>query len=323
MRLNKIRMYGRMTYQKRNKEVLMDVLGNVLSAACYEGLIFGLLTIGVYLTFRVLSFPDLSVDATFPLGGAVAAVFIVKGLNPFLATFLAFCAGVGAGFITGVLNTKLRISALLSGILMMVGFYSVNLRIMGGANVPLLREENSFDLLGRLFGLKGIALSITFAAIVAVIFFLVLNWFLRTEIGLALIASGDNEQMVRGLGSDTNKNVLICCGISNGLVALAGALVAQNQGFCDVGMGIGMIVMGLAAVIIGEALLHPKGITMILLACFIGTFAYRLFITVALRLGMPPGDLKLITAILVVIALSIPYARKKLRHEWLPPAARM
>jgi len=301
----------------------MDVIGNIVSLACYEGLIFGLITIGVYLTFRVLAFPDLSVDATFPLGGAVAAVLIVKGVNPFVATAAAFVAGLCAGLITGLLNTKLRISALLSGILMMVGFYSVNLRIMGGANVPLLREVNSFDIIGQFLGLKGMALSITFAGLVALILFIALSWFLRTEIGLALRASGDNEQMVRGLGSDTDKNVLLCCGISNGLVALAGSLVAQNQGFCDVGMGIGMIVMGLAAVIIGEALFHPKGIMSILIACFAGTFVYRLFIIIALRLGLPPGDLKLITAILVVIALAIPYARKKLRHEWLPPAARM
>jgi putative ABC transport system permease protein len=301
----------------------VDVLFNVFPISCYEGLIFGLLTIGVYLTFRVLSFPDLSVDATFPLGGAIAAVLIVRGVNPLLATIAAFFAGSCAGTVTGLLNTKLRISALLSGILMMVGVYSVNLRIMGGANVPLLREINSFDLVGRLLGLKGMALSITFAAIVALVFFILLHWFLRTEIGLALRASGDNEQMIRGLGSDTDKNVLLGCAISNGLVALAGALVAQNQGFCDVGMGIGMIVMALAAVIIGEALFHPRRISSVLLACFAGTFAYRLFITIALRLGMPPGDLKMITSLLVIIALGVPYMKKRLRHEWVPPAARM
>jgi len=301
----------------------VDVLLSILSVSCYEGLIFGLLTIGVYLTFRVLAFPDLSVDATFPLGGATAAVLIVRGVNPFVATIAAFGAGLCAGTVTGLLNTKLRITALLSGILMMVGVYSVNLRIMGGANIPLLREVNSFDLVGQLLGLKGMALSITFAGIVALIFFLALNWFLRTEIGLALRASGDNEQMVRGVGSDTDKNVLLGCAISNGLAALAGALVAQNQGFCDVGMGVGMIIMALAAVIIGEALFHPRGTMSILIACFAGTFAYRLFITIALRLGMPPGDLKMITSILVIIALAVPYVQKRLRHEWIPPAARL
>lgn len=302
----------------------MDVLTSILSVAVYEGLIFGLVAIGVYITFRVLGFPDLGVDATFPLGGATAAVLIVNGSNPFLATLLAFLAGLLAGSITGLLNTKLRISALLSGILIMVGLYSVNLRIMGGANIPLLRETNAFDLVGQLTGLRGMSLSITVAAIVALLIFVFLNWFLRTEIGLALRASGDNEKMLRGLGVDTDKNILIGCSLSNGLVALAGALVAQNQGFCDVGMGIGIIVMALAAIIIGEGLLgHPKGIAAFLLACFAGTFAYRLFITIALRLGLPPGDLKLVTSILVVIALGIPYLRKRMRQEWIPPASRM
>ena len=301
----------------------MDAVGSVLGVACYEGLVFGLVTIGVYLTFRVLAFPDLSVDGTFPLGGAIAAILIVNGVNPFVATLGALGGGICAGLITGLLNTKLRISALLTGILMMVGLYSINLRIMGGANTPLLREITSFDVVAGFLGLKGgIVLSITFVAVVVLILFVALNWFLRTEIGLALRATGDNEQMVRSLGTDTDKTVLLGCSISNGLVALAGALVAQNQGFSDVGMGIGMIVLGLAALIIGEGLFHPKGIAPILLACLGGTFFYRLFITIALRLGMPPGDLKLITALLVVVALAIPYIRKKIRHEWLPPAKR-
>jgi len=304
-------------------ETVLDVVGSVLGVACYEGLVFGLITIGVYLTFRVLAFPDLSIDGTFPLGGAIAAVLIVSGLNPFVATLCAFGGGLGAGLITGLLNTKLRISALLAGILVMVGLYSVNLRIMGGANVPLLREVTSFDVIAELLGLKGgMTLSITLVAVVVLIAFVVLNWFLRTEIGLALRATGDNEQMVRSFGVDTDKTILLGCSISNGLVALAGALVAQNQGFSDVGMGIGMIVMGLAAVIIGEGLFRPRGIASILLACLGGTFVYRLFITIALRAGMAPGDLKLITALLVIVALGIPYIRKKMRHEWLPPAKR-
>ena len=149
-----------------------------------------------------------------------------------------------------------------------------------------------------------------------------MNWFLRTEIGLALRATGDNEQMMRGLGVDTDKTVLLGCAISNGLVALSGALVAQNQGFSDVGMGIGMIVLGLAAVIIGEGLFHPKGIASILLACIGGAFMYRLFINIALRLGMAPGDLKLVTAVLVIIVLAIPYIRKRMLREWVPPAER-
>lgn len=301
----------------------MEALGNVFLIVCYEGLVFGLITMGIYITFRVLAFPDLSVDGTFPLGGAIAAILIVNGTNPFLATLAAFGGGLCAGLLTGLLNTKLRISALLSGILVMVGLYSVNLRIMGGANIPLLRELTSFDLMSRFLSLDGIPLSVIFVGIVALVFFIILNWFLRTEVGLALRASGDNEQMVRSLGSDTDKNILLGCSISNGLVSLAGALVAQNQGFSDVSMGIGMIVMGLAALIVGEVLFHPKGIAAILLASVGGTFAYRLFINLAIRLGMPPGDLKLITVILVIIALGIPYILKRIRHEWIPPATRV
>jgi putative ABC transport system permease protein len=303
---------------------LLDIAGGILSFSFYEGLVFGLVAMGVYLTFRVLSFPDLSVDGTFPLGGAVAAVLIVSGVNPFLATLCAFASGLGAGMITGLLNTRLRLPALLAGIIVMVALYSVNLRIMGGANVSLLREVTVFDKVAGLLGLGpgSIEVSISVAVVIAIIVFLILNWFLRTEIGLALRATGDNEQMVRALGSDTNKNVLLGCAISNGLVALAGAVVAQGQGFADVGMGIGMIVMGLASVIIGEALVRPRGVARLLLAVIVGAFMYRLFITIALRLGMAPGDLKLITAVLVVIVLAVPYIRKRIRHEWVPPAAR-
>ena len=160
-------------------------------------------------------------------------------------------------------------------------------------------------------------------AVLTVIVFTALNWFLRTEIGLALRATGDNEQMIRGLGGNTDMTTMLGVSMSNGFVAIAGALIAQNQGFTDVGMGIGMIVMGLASVIIGEGLFRPKGVTTVLLAVFGGAFVYRLFLSIALRLGLPPTNLKLITAVLVIVALSIPFVRKKLRHEWIPPAVRM
>jgi putative tryptophan/tyrosine transport system permease protein len=300
------------------------MIESILLSSISEGLLFGFVTIGVFITFRVLAFPDLTVDGSFVTGGSVAAVMIATGHNPFLATLAALIAGFIAGTITAVLNTALRINALLSGILMMVGLYSVNLRIMHGANIPMIRSITIFDSVAHFFSVRRSSILIIYTLVVlAVIFFLVLNWFLRTEIGLALRASGDNDQMVRGLGSDTNKNVVLGCGISNGLVALAGALVAQSQGFCDVNMGIGMIVMGLAAVIIGEGILHPRGIAKILFSCFVGTFLYRLFIIIALRLGLAPGDLKLITATLVIIVLGVPYLRKRLRGEWVPPAARM
>jgi len=296
----------------------------ILNTSISEGLVYAFVTIGVFLTLRVLAFPDLTVDGSFVVGGSIVAVMIhVGGYNPFLATILAFVCGLAAGSITGLLNTKLRLPALLAGILMMVGLYSVNLLIMGRPNTPLLRDITIFDSVASWFGTaRSTILVIIVFAVIASVIFMLLNWFLRTEIGLALRASGDNEQMVRSLGVDTDKNILLGCAVSNGLVALSGALVAQNQQFCDVNMGIGMIVMGLASVIIGEALIHPMGVTSMLLAAFAGTFLYRLFITIALRLGLAPGNLKLITALLVILALAIPFIQKKLRHEWMPPAVR-
>ena len=299
------------------------IIQGILNTSISEGLVYAFIAIGVFLTLRVLAFPDLTVDGSFVVGGSIVAVMIAGGYNPFLATIVAFVGGLACGAITGLLNTKLRIPALLAGILMMVGLYSVNLLIMGRPNIPLLRSVTMFDSIASWFGMaRSTILVIIVFAVIAFIVFMLLNWFLRTEIGLALRASGDNEQMVRSLGVDTDKNILLGCAISNGLVALAGALVAQNQQFCDVNMGIGMIVMGLAAVIIGEALIHPRGVTSMLLAAFVGTFLYRLFITIAFRLGLAPGNLKLITALLVIIAMAIPYIQKKLRHEWMPPAAR-
>lgn len=301
----------------------MDI-GHLLSFSLYEGLAYGFVAIGVYITFRVLSFPDLTVDGSFPLGGAVAATLIVNEFNPWLATIAAMLAGVCAGLGTSLLNTKLRINALLSGILMMVALYSINLMIMGRANISLLRKITIFDQFSRFTGIdSGLVLSIIFMLILMGITLAVLNWFLRTEIGLALRAAGENEQMVRGLGTDTNMTTILGVSISNGLVALSGALIAQNQGFADAGMGIGMIVMGLASVIIGEGIFRPRGITSILFAVVGGTFAYRLFLSIALRLGLPPANLKLVTAILVIVALAIPLIRKKLRNEWVPPAVRM
>ncbi|MFC1865781.1 ABC transporter permease [Chloroflexota bacterium] len=302
----------------------IDQIGNLLQISLYEGLAYGLVAIGVYITFRVLSFPDLTVDGSFPLGGAVAAILIINGVNPWLATAVAFIAGMSAGLVTSLLNTALRINALLAGILMMVALYSVNIMIMGRANIPLLREVTVFDQAAQLFRTDtSTTFSIIFMVILITIILVILNWFLRTDIGLALRATGDNEQMVRGLGGNTNLTTILGVSVSNGLVALAGAIIAQNQGFSDVGMGIGMIVLGLASVIIGEGIFRPRGITGILLAVVGGALAYRLFLGIALRLGLPPADLKLITAALVVVVLAIPFIRKKLRHEWIPPAARM
>lgn len=302
----------------------MDYVINLLSVSLYEGLAYGFVTLGVYITFRVLAFPDLTVDGSFPLGGAVAATLIVNGVNPWLATMVAFIAGMCAGLMTSLLNTKLRINALLAGILMMVSLYSINLAIMRRSNVSVLREVTVYKQTAQLFGIEpGTFLSAIFMVILAIIILSILNWFLRTEIGLALRATGDNEQMVRGLGVNTDMTTIIGVSLSNGLVALAGGLIAQKQGFSDVGMGIGMIVMGLASVIIGERLFRPRGVTAILFAVIGGSFVYRLFLGIALRLGLPPNNLKLITALLVIIALAIQYIQKRVQGGWIPPAARM
>ena len=298
-------------------------VGHLLGFSLYEGLVYGFLALGVYLTFRVLAFPDLTVDGSFVLGAAVAAVLIIYGVNPFLATLAALGAGLCAGLITSLLNTKLRIPALLASILVMVALYSINLRIMGRPNLPLLRETTIFSLASQLPGLETrLVYQLVVAVVLAAIVFFALNWFLRTEIGLALRATGDNEQMVRGAGVDTDKTTILGVSIANGLVALSGGVVAQAQGFVDVNMGIGMIIIGLAAVIIGEALFRPKGVARLLLATLGGTFVYRLVLSLALRAGMAPGDLKLITAVIVIIALAVPYLQKRIRREWLPPAPR-
>ena len=208
----------------------MDFYSNLLPVSLYEGLAYGFVAIGVYMTFRVLSFPDLSVDGSFPLGGAVAAILIINGVNPWLATLIAMLSGGLAGLGTGLLNTKLRINALLAGILMMVSLYSINLIIMGRSNIPLLREVTIFDSVAEFFGINaGINLSIVFMAVLAVIVLAVLNWFLRTEIGLALRATGDNEQMVRGLGCDTDMTTMLGVSISNAMVSLSGALVPRTR----------------------------------------------------------------------------------------------
>ena len=302
-------------------------LPNIILNAGWEGLFFALVALGVYITFRVLAFPDLSVDGTFPLGGAVVAVLIVNhNLNPFLATALAFGAGFCAGMITGFLNTKLRISGLLSGILMMSALWSINIRIMDKSNISISNERHVFDIAKDNLNLTGDELYLVVGLIVAFGTFLILNWFLRTDLGLALRATGDNEQMIRGLGTDTDKTVLLGCALSNGLVALTGAIFAQIWQFADVGMGFALIVQGLAMVIIGEAILRPKGIMRVLLACVVGAFLYRLMRNMAIQvdfIDIRASDINLITAALVILLLSFPHIKKRIRGEWIPPAERM
>jgi len=289
----------------------LDAVQSVIAISLRQGLAYGFLVLGVYLTFRVLDFPDLTVDGSFPLGGAIAAIFIFRGGDPFLATLLAVGGGVLAGLLTGILNTRLKINKLLSGILSMVALYSINLMIMGRANVSLLRTTTIFRTTFLFFNIQAGAIPvIVFLAIFSAVMLALLTWFLSTEIGFAIRATGDNEQMIRGLGVNTNTTKLICLAMSNGLVALSGALVAQDQGFSDIGMGVGMIVIGLASVIIGEVLFPARRISLALLGIIGGSIIYRLLISIALRLGLAPTNLKLVTAILVIISLSIPNIRK-------------
>lgn len=270
------------------------------------GLIYGVMALGVYLTFRVLQFPDLTVDGSFTTGAAVAAAMITAGQNPIVATLAAAGAGLVAGIVTGVLHTKGRIDGLLAGILTMIALWSVNLRIMGGPNVTLLREETVMTPL-REAGLLGSSWLVPVIFFVAVMILkLIVDWFLTTDLGLAIQATGNNKQMIRSLGTDTDGTTILTLAISNGFVGLCGALVAQYQGFADISMGIGLILVGLASVILGQAVIGQRFIFLASLAVVVGAVIYRIIIFVALQVGLDPNDMKFITAALVVIALLLP-----------------
>lgn len=283
---------------------------DLLLSTVGQGLQWSILALGVFLSFRVLDAADLSVEGSFPLGAAVAATGIVAGLGITLSVLLAIVAGCCAGAVTGYLTTKLRIPVLLSGILTMIGLYSVNLHVMGKANVGLLQETTLFTLFES-FGLTvpqaGLVVGLLFAVVVGVIIY----WFFGTEIGTAVRATGINAQMARAQGINTDGMMVLGLVISNGLVALSGAIVAQNNGFADVGMGVGTIVIGLASVIIGEVLFGASTFKMRLVSVVLGSIVYRLVIAAVLEMGMPPNDLKLFTAVLVAIALSLPLIKSK------------
>jgi len=287
----------------------MLVLG-VLPISLEQGLSYALVALGIALTFRVLAFPDLTVDGSFPLGAAVASRLIVDGVDPVLAALAAPVAGFLAGCVTGLLNTRLKINSLLAGILVMTILYSVNLRIMGRANIQLLSEPTIFSAM-EAWPINRYVPVIGFFLAVALVTKLLTDLFLHTEYGLALRATGDNEQMIRSLGVNTDTATVLGLGLSNALVALSGALVAQDQGFGDVGMGIGMIVAGLASIIIGEALLKPRTVFRLTAAALLGSVVYRLIITLGLRLGLAPTDLKMATGVMVILALGIPSLRGK------------
>ena len=285
-----------------------------LLGALEIGLVFALVALGVLISFRLLRFPDLTVDGSFPLGGAVCATLISAGYDPFTSTIAATLAGAIAGLITGWLHVRLRIMDLLASILMMIALYSINLRVMGKPNVPLITEPTVFTLLQPEWLSDYVArpVILVFVVIVAK---LLLDWFFGTQTGLAMRATGSNGRMARAQGVNTGAMILGGMALSNALVGLAGALFAQTQGGADISMGIGTIVIGLAAVIVGESILPSRKLVMATLAVILGAIVYRFFIALALNsdfIGLKAQDLNLVTAVLVTIALVIPMLKRRL-----------
>ena len=282
------------------------------------GLIFGLVALGVFLSFRIINFPDLTVDGSFPLGGAVAAALIVSGWNPFVATAVAMLAGALAGYLTAWLNVHLRIMQLLASILVMIALYSVNLRIMGKPNVALINDATVFSLV-EFGGMPDYWLKPLVLLVIVILAKLLIDLFFASEAGLAMRATGNNPRMARAQGISTDRLTVLGLALSNGLVALAGALFVQTQGGADISMGIGTIVIGLAAVIIGETILPARSLVITTLACILGAVLYRFFIALALNsdfIGLKAQDLNLVTAVLVAFALLVPTYKRKLAGLW-------
>lgn len=308
-----------------------------LFGAIESGIIYAIMALGVYFSFRVLDFPDLTVDGSFVTGAAVAALAIINGVPAIIATFLGAIAGFIAGCMTGLLHTKGKINPLLSGILMMIALYSINLRIMGKPNLSLRSEstvwtqlqsvwektgiDSALNGLFEVFGLSRFpsTWAIVFIMIIVTIIIKILtDFYLKTEIGLALRATGDNQRMIRSFSANTDSLIIVGIGISNALVAFSGALIAQYGGFADIGAGIGLIIIGLASVIIGEALFGTKTISRTTLAVICGAIVYRIVVTMALRFNfLETGDMKLITAVLVIAALITPKAIQDHREKKL------
>ena len=284
----------------------------ILLGAVSLGLLWSIMTIGVYITYRILDIADLSVEGSLPLGAAVACAMITRGANPYLASLCALLAGCAAGLCTGILHTKLKIPALLSGILTMIALYSINLRIMGAPNVSILRMNTVFRPLTKM-GLSSSVAIIIVGGLCALALISILYWFFGTELGSAVRATGNNPRMVRAQGINTDSMKILGLVLSNGLVALSGAFIAQSQNFADVQMGAGSIVIGLASLIIGEVLFGGRGFYRRLVAVILGAVVYRLIIALVLELGMNPNDLKLFTAITVALALWLPQGKQLLR----------
>jgi len=281
-----------------------------------QGLAYGIAALGVFLTYRILRFPDLTVDGSFVTGAAIASILLVRyGFDPFSVLVLAFVAGGIAGLITGLLNTRLGITSLLAGVLTMIMLYSINLRIMGRPNLSLLRVDTATRIIKAVWSPLGVFSVLVFIALLTIAIKFLLDAFLRTELGFALRATGDSEAMITAQGVNIRTMKVLGLVLSNGLVALSGALVAQYSGFADVGMGLGMIVTGLAAVIIGGTLIRSSRVGLMTLSVLVGSLIYRVAVILALRYGYVVGfqasDLKLITALLVILALVVPYLRER------------
>ena len=256
-----------------------------------QSFIFAIMVLGVYLSYKILDFPDMTVDGSFPLGGAVASAILIKGGNPILASVVATLCGAIAGLITGMIHVKLKVTNLLAGIIVMTGLYSVNLRIMGKSNIPLFSVKHLFN---------GNMIPIVTLVILLILAKITIDYLLKTKFGFALKALGDNETLVISLGIDEKKLKIYGLMIANSFVALSGAILAQYQGFADVGMGTGTIITGLASIIIGEAIFKKRSFISMSMTVILGTIIYRTIIAMSLKLGMNASDLKLITSILVV-----------------------
>lgn len=276
----------------------------MLQATIEQSLIFAIMVLGVYISFRILNFPDMTVDGTFPLGAAISAKLLTLGVNPYLTLLVALISGAAAGAITGLIHVKLKVKDLLAGILVMTALYSVNLRVMGKSNIPLFEEDNIFN--------TEYSMMITIVVLILISKFL-LDYLLKTKFGFALKALGDNENLIVSLGLNEEKYKIYGLMIANAFVAFSGAVLAQYQGFADVGMGTGIIVIGLASIIIGDTLFGKRrrlaGTTIVI----IGSILYRGVIAVTLSMGMDASDLKLITSVIVIVILCIQKQKDKRR----------
>jgi putative ABC transport system permease protein len=276
-----------------------------------QGLMWSILALGVFLSFRVLDVPDMTCEGSFPMGGAIAAALIVSGVQPAVAILAAAVGGMIAGAVTGILYTKVKIPAILAGILTMIALYSINLHIMGKANISLVRIDTIFRQVEHALNVSPSTAAFILPAIIMLVLLGLVYWFFGTELGMCIRATGYNGQMMRAQGVNTDWMIILGLLISNALIAVCGAVVCQNNGFADVGMGIGTIVIGLASIIIGEVVLDAHAFSTSLMAVVLGSIIYRVIIAVVLYMGMPPNDLKLFTAVLVMVALAMPLVKGK------------